>query len=117
MRKSATTPAKNNASHLRKRMTKPEVFLWTIFRTWRESGIVIRRQHSIGPYIVDFLCEKARLVIEVDGRSHDKNEIEPDQIREEFIRSQGYKIVRVSNDDALFHTEQVAQNVWELVRS
>src|SRR5260370_33825496 len=55
------------ARQLRQQMSLPEVVLWQALRKARFAGLRIRRQHPIGPYILDFYCPAARLAIEVDG--------------------------------------------------
>ena len=57
------------ARQLRRSLSLPEAKLWTLLRT-RPDGFKFRRQHPVGPYIVDFYCPEARLAIEVDGASH-----------------------------------------------
>ena len=66
------TPKKTvaRARDLRRTMTLPEVLVWQHIRGRRLDGIRFRRQHPIGPYILDFFCEDARLAVEVDGESH-----------------------------------------------
>ncbi len=58
------------ARKLRKEMSLPEVLLWQELRN-RPDGFKFRRQHPAGPYVLDFFCFSARLIIEVDGRSHE----------------------------------------------
>src|SRR6476661_1690797 len=66
------------------------------------------RQAPIGPYIVDFLCRKARLIVEVDGATHSEDrEIAYDRRREVFLKAEGYQIVRVQNDDVYRHINDV----------
>ena len=66
-----------------------------------------RRQQPIGPYIVDFFCHEAGLVVKVDGRTHDERGKE-DSRRDAFLREQeGLQVLRVSNDDVLNETEAV----------
>jgi len=67
MRKNAKIPM---ARHLRKQMTKPEIWLWGGLKSQHKTGPVFRRQHAIGPYILDFYCVKAKLAVEVDGEHH-----------------------------------------------
>ena len=59
------------ARHLRRGMSLPEIVLWQALRKLRLGGLRFRRQHPIGPYILDFYCPSARLAIEVDGFAHD----------------------------------------------
>ena len=58
------------AKRLRKTMTKPEIWLWGGLKSQHKNGPVFRRQHAIGPYILDFYCVKAKLAVEVDGITH-----------------------------------------------
>lgn len=62
-----------HARALRRSMSPPEVRLWQALRT-RPAGLKFRRQHPSGPYVADFYCHVARLVIEVDGEAHDRGD-------------------------------------------
>ena len=73
--------ARTNARQLRRNMTFPERKLWSLLRSRRLSGLKFRRQHTIGPYIADFACEARRLVVELDGASHD-GQFERDSVRQ-----------------------------------
>ena len=66
-----------------------------------------RRQQPVGPYVVDFYCHEAGLVVEVDGVSHDDRAKE-DRRRTEYLRKQGLRVFRVANDDVLDDPETVA---------
>ena len=59
------------ARRLRRGLSLPEIVLWQALRKLRVGGLRFRRQHPIGPYILDFYCPSARLAIEVDGFAHD----------------------------------------------
>lgn len=63
----------------------------------RANGIVIRRQHAIGPFIVDFACIKAKIAVEVDGWSHDVTQDYDDQ-REAWLIGQGWEVIRLGNE-------------------
>lgn len=90
-------PPTQFARQLRRAMPNPERRLWLALRDRRLAGLKFRRQYSIEPYTVDFACPEKRLIIEVDGHSHaDCGKY--DERREEFIRSHGWKVVRVAND-------------------
>jgi len=87
-------------------MTFPERLLWGRLRSGRCLGLKWRRQHVIGAYVADFYCAAARLVVEVDGMSHvGRGPI--DAKRDAFIREQGYRVVRVTNDDVLGDVDAV----------
>ena len=85
------------ARDLRRRLTLPEVILWTALRRSRLGGLRFRRQHPIGPYIVDFFCPALRLAIEVDGQAHEH----PDSLRHdrrctEWLNREGVEVFRIS---------------------
>ena len=92
----AQRPVVNRARQLRREMSVPERLLWQQFRQ-RPAGLKFRRQHPIGPYIVDFCCLQRRLVIEVEGIVHDMGQ-QPayDQRRFQFIKDNGFRVIRVS---------------------
>ena len=93
---------KNNiplAKALRKNMTRHERKLWYEFL--REYPLRFQRQKSIGDYIVDFYCAKARLVLELDGNQHFETDdaIQKDAVRTSSLKSKGLEVVRISNID------------------
>ena len=77
-------------------MSVPERLLWQQLRQ-RPNGLKFRRQHPIGPYIVDFCCLQHKLVIEIEGIVHNMGE-QPDydQRRFQFIKDNGFRVIRVS---------------------
>lgn len=88
------------ARRLRQSMTKAEVILWTHIRRRSLDGARFRRQHVIAPYIADFACCRAKLVVEVDGATHSTpEELAYDARRTKYLESQGWTVVRVSNTD------------------
>ncbi|GAC1563567.1 MAG: hypothetical protein NVS2B5_29120 [Beijerinckiaceae bacterium] len=90
------------ARELRRKMTLPEVLLWQALRKGRLAGLRFRRQHPMGPYILDFYCPSARLAVEVDGASHDiADQVQYDTRREEWLAKGGINILRVSARDVL----------------
>ncbi len=73
-----------------------------------------RRQHPIGPYVVDFYCASHGLVVELDGRSHDDRGV-PDKRRQDYLEAvAGLKAFRVGNDDVLDDPESV---IFGILRS
>ncbi|MFD1787622.1 endonuclease domain-containing protein [Sphingomonas floccifaciens] len=77
-------------------MTLPEVQLWQQLRG-SPQGVSFRRQHPIGPYVVDFFCPKASLVIEIDGISRDMaNRPARDALRDAFLADNGYRVLRIA---------------------
>jgi very-short-patch-repair endonuclease len=98
---------KERARELRKNSTIPERILWGLLRDRRLAGVKFRRQHCVGPYIVDFYCLAGRLVIELDGRSHDDRGVY-DRERQAYLESvAGLHVIRVGNDEVLVDPESV----------
>ncbi len=97
---------------LRSNMTGPETQLWSRLRARQLQGIKFRRQHGIGPYIVDFYCPEQSLVIEVDGDSHaDADQIPKDQLRDRYFQSLGLHVIRYINDDILKNLDGVLEDL------
>ncbi len=102
-----TTPHGYELAHLlRQESTLAERKLWAYLRSNKLNGVNFRRQHAIGPYITDFCAIKEKLVIELDGSQH-LNQEEYDQERTEYLRSQGYKVIRFWNNDVMNNIEGV----------
>ena len=91
---------------LRANSTGPERRMWRLLHPFRTAGHHFRRQEQIGPYYVDFACHAARLVIEVDGETHGHS-LEADALRDEFLRYEGYTVLRFANDDVLQNEDGV----------
>ena len=83
------------ARRMRKAPTSNEAKLWELLRRRQVGDLRFRRQTPIGPYIVDFVCLRHRLVIEADGPFHDP---ENDARRDAWLRGQGFRILRFSNE-------------------
>jgi very-short-patch-repair endonuclease len=95
------------AKSLRHDSTDGEQVLWTQLReAEKTTGISFRRQHPIHPYIADFVCLKARLIVEVDGTSHDTR-LDKDKSRDEALQIMGYEILRFTNEEVLKNCEGV----------
>jgi very-short-patch-repair endonuclease len=89
-----------NARALRKRLTPQETRLWVRLRELKALGFHFRRQAPIGPYIVDFVSFRSRLIVEADGGQHGRSShIDADRVRDGFLRSQGFRIRRFWNSD------------------
>lgn len=98
-------PTTKLARALRNNMTEAERHLWRSLRMLQLDGHKFRRQFSLGPYIVDFVCLSARLIVEVDGSQHLNNP--KDQTRDAWLASQGFRILRFWNNDVLARTNPV----------
>jgi len=92
------------ARGLRTEMTDAEVRLWIRLRGEQIDGYRFRRQVPMGPYVVDFACLKARLVIEVDGGQH-AEALERDDRRTAWLEARGFRVLRFWNTDVLQRTE------------
>ena len=117
-RKYGKVPQKNvgRARSLRRRQTDAERCLWHHLRARRLSGHKFRRQHTIDKYIVDFCCDDAKLVIELDGGGHnDPQQRDYDQQRTLTLESLGLRVLRFWNDEVLLHTAQVLEVILEAV--
>ncbi len=77
-------------------MNLPEVLLWRCLKTWRAEGFHIRRQHPIGPYVLDFYCDERKLAIEVDGAAHWIGERpQSDARRDAWLELRGVRTLRI----------------------
>jgi very-short-patch-repair endonuclease len=101
------------ARELRRAGTPPEQLLWLALRNGQIGGMKFRRQHPIGPYLADFFCHSARLVVEVDGMSHD-DKARQDLAKTKHIESQGLRILRVTNEDVMRDLDAVTREIARL---
>jgi very-short-patch-repair endonuclease len=79
------------------------------------DGFQFRRQYSIGPYFADFFCLEAKLVIEVDGSQHADREAR-DRSRSEFLRTNGYRVLRFWNFEVTSDVDSVVERIAEVLR-
>jgi very-short-patch-repair endonuclease len=105
------------AKDLRRKLTLPEVILWSAIRGRRLANARFRRQHPIGPYILDFYCDDARLALEIDGDGHEH----PDQAahdlrRTAWLEARGITVYRIAARNVLSNLEGVLQSIAERVR-
>jgi very-short-patch-repair endonuclease len=94
------------AHEKRHQPTEAEKELWKHLKRRQLNGFIFRRQHHIGLFIVDFYCYRARLVVEVDGEIH-QYKPEEDKIRQEYLESLHFRILRFPNNDVLNNTDKV----------
>nr|WP_299644729.1 DUF559 domain-containing protein [Devosia sp.] len=102
------------ARRLRREMSLPEVILWRQLRDRQLAGFRFRRQHPIGPYILDFFCAEMRLCVEVDGRAHDSSAAAAhDEDRTRWLEQHGIRVHRVLASDVLDpkHLEAVCKSI------
>jgi very-short-patch-repair endonuclease len=92
-------------------MSLPEVLLWQRLRG-APKGIAFRKQHPIDPYVADFYCSRARLIIEVDGEAHNRGDRpHRDEARILFLRERGYQVLRIAAEEVLKDPDGVAASV------
>jgi very-short-patch-repair endonuclease len=97
-----------NAKTLRCNQTLAEQRLWFFLRAHRFMGLKFKRQKPIGRYIVDFVCAEKHLIIELDGSQHCEQSAY-DHKRDEWLRSEGYAVMRFWDNDVLMNTEGVLE--------
>jgi len=94
--------ARENRSH----QTEAERILWQCIKG-NALGHKFLRQHIIGDYIVDFLCRDLQLIVEIDGGYHaERQQEEDDALRQHWLESAGYKVIRFTNNDILFNIDR-----------
>src|SRR5271166_4803079 len=94
------------ARSLRRGMTDAERHLWKHLRLRSIDGFKFRRQHDIGPYIVDFACVRAKLVVEIDGGQH-ADAVTYDVALTAFLSCQGFRVLRFWNNEVLENIDGV----------
>ena len=100
----------SNAKTLRSQQTEAEQRLWYHLRAHRFLGLKFKRQKPMGPYIVDFACLEQRLIIEIDGGQH-AEQVDYDQRRDAWLRSQGYTVLRFWNDEVMRQLDEVLEQI------
>ncbi|MBG0812171.1 endonuclease domain-containing protein [Methylosinus sp. H3A] len=100
------------ARSLRRKLTDAERKLWYALRAHRLAGLSFRRQAPCGPFIADFLCAEAWLVVEVDGATHStEEEIAYDRRRDEWFAANGYRLLRVTNSEIYRSLDGVCETI------
>ncbi|MDF2970608.1 MAG: uncharacterized protein K0R61_1058 [Microvirga sp.] len=109
---------RSQAKRLRRAMTPAERKLWHALKAHRFQGLHIRRQVPMGPYVADFICHTAKLVIEVDGAQHGFDQrIERDRARDTWFEAQGYRVLRFWNHDVLTVLDSVLETIFANIPS
>lgn len=93
------------ARGMRKQPTEAERMLWRLLRNKRLDGWKWKRQQPLGPYIVDFICFEARLIVEADGSQHIDSA--SDLVRDAWLRGQNFRLMRFFNNDILAESDSV----------
>src|SRR5215475_3189856 len=108
---------RQRAKSLRRGMTRAEILLWRYLKAGHLEGLSFRRQAPIGSYIVDFVCHAARVVAEIDGETHDfETRQRSDAIRDRWLGSRGYIVLRFTNQDVLSSLEGVLLTIRDTAR-
>ncbi|GAB5349956.1 endonuclease domain-containing protein [Alteriqipengyuania sp. 357] len=97
------------ARELRNAATPAERELWKHLAK-SQLGVRFSRQMPVGPFFADFLCRSRKLIVEVDGHSHDVQP-ERDESRDAYFRSEGYRVLHFSNADVLGNTDGVIETI------
>ena len=101
-----------HARGLRREQTGAESKLWRALRAHRLAGLSFRRQAPCGPFIADFLCAEARLVVEVDGATHSSEaEVAYDRRRSHWFEGRGYRVLRVTNEEVYRSLDGVLETI------
>jgi len=98
------------AKQLRYNSTDTEQYLWYLLRGRRLQGYKFRRQYVIPPYIVDFICIKQKIIIELDGGQHNQAQAY-DEERKAFLNFKGYRVMRFWNNEVWSHPEAVLDTI------
>jgi very-short-patch-repair endonuclease len=109
-RAESSSRTKSLAKTLRRKQTDVEKRMWAVLRDRRFDGVKFRRQVPIGNYIADFLCYEARLIVELDGSQH--GDSIRDAVRDDWLRSNGYRVLRFWNTDVTLTRNAVIQTIW-----
>ena len=106
------------ARDLRRRLTPPEARLWFALKGEKLEGIKFRRQHPVGPYVLDFYCAAARLAVEVDGQGHDNpDQAAHDARRTQWLETQSIAVMRIVAEDVRVNLDGVLEALLEAVRT
>ncbi|MGF9758817.1 endonuclease domain-containing protein [Microvirga sp. 0TCS3.31] len=104
---------RERAKQLRSNATEPEQRLWRALKNIPVYGSHFRRQVQIGPYVADFACLKARLVIELDGSHHSQEDVAiKDEHRTRWLESEGYRVVRFWNAELTENMPGVLDTIY-----
>ncbi len=108
----APTKVIGNARRLRRNLSKPEAQLWTRLRQRVTGKPVFRRQHPIGPYVLDFYCAKANLAVEIDGISHDLGDRpQRDVRRDAWLTKHGVTVMRIPAVELMCGVDEAADAI------
>lgn len=108
---------KQRRKELRNNATPAEQKLWRILKHSNLGGYKFRRQHSVGPYVLDFYCPTKKLALELDGDSHFTDEaLVYDRERTAYLNGLGIKVLRFLNTDVYERIEAVCERIQEEIK-
>jgi very-short-patch-repair endonuclease len=99
-----------NARNLRANTVPAEQKLWQRLRNRQLDGLKFRRQVPVGSFIADFICHEAKLLIEIDGPSHDEREAY-DEKRTSVLETHGFRVIRFMNEDVHQNLDDVCRTI------
>ena len=105
---------RGHAKQMRSKLTDAEHRMWQLLRAHRFADFKFRRQEPIEFYIVDFVCFSERLIIEIDGGQHAGNHA--DARRDAYLQGQGFRIIRIWNNDLFNNEEGVGEAILNALR-
>ncbi len=105
---------KERSRALRKAHNLPEVLFWMQVNSGKFHGLDFDRQKIIGNFIVDFYVKSLGLIVEIDGETHEWRQ-EHDEVRENWLRNQGCRIIRFTSTEVRFHMDQTMKNLEEFI--
>jgi very-short-patch-repair endonuclease len=104
----------NRSRQLRKTMTEAERKLWWLLRRKQLAGFRFRRQAPIGPYIADFFCPQAKLIVELDGAPHtDEEQMVRDAARTRWLEAHGCRVIRIWNVELFKHPNDITEAIYD----
>ncbi len=105
----------SNAQRLRRSLSVPEARLWQRLRFRAPGTPIFRRQHPIGPYVLDFYCAKARLAVEIDGISHDMDtRPQRDIERDAWLAARGVRVLRIAARELRARIDEMADAIIQM---
>jgi type I restriction enzyme M protein len=106
------------AKDLRENATEPERRLWSLLRGKQLAHLRFRRQQPVGPYIVDFYCSAAKLIVELDGGQHFTDDaLAYDADRTAWLEKNGYRVLRIPNGDLFRNSDASVEAIWNAVKN
>jgi len=106
------------ARDLRRYPTYTERKLWSLLRRKQIAGCRFRRQQPIGPFIADFYCATAKLVVELDGPSHhEEGRAIYDEARSAWLSDRGIFVLRFENEDVVKYPQRCLERIWQMVEA